>query len=354
MNRRHSLLMLVSIALLSLAFPAFAQGTFDPFTYAGADRQQRLVEGARKEGSLTLYASMNEKDVRALASAFESKYGIKVTVWRSGKDKVLQRVLSEAQAGRHDVDVVHNPSPEMEALHQEHILRTVRSPHVAELIDGVMPAHGEWAPLRVYVFVQAYNTKAVKADELPKRWEDLLDPRWKGRLGIEGKEQEWFETFVTQIGRERGINLLREISVRNGLSVRSGNSLLLNMVISGEVPFALTMYSYLVEQAKQKGAPVDYIALKPTIAYTDGIGVPRNAPHPFAAMLFYDFLLTDGEVMMKEQKQLTAHRRDQTIVNAFAPVYMDPARVLVDHDKWTQTFEDTIMGRAVPRRQAAK
>ncbi len=338
-----SILLLAVLAWMPVS--TLAQGVFDPFTYSGNDRQARLLEMARREGALTLYTSMNEKDVRALAAAFQSKYGIKVAVWRSGKNKVLQRALSEAQAGRHEVDVVHNPSPEMEALHQEHVLRPVRSPFTKELIDGVLPAHGEWAPLRVYVFVQAYHTQSVRRDELPKRWEDLLEPRWKGRLGIEAKEQEWFATFVQQVGVDRGTALLRDIARANGVSVRSGNSLLLNMVISGEVPFALTMYSYLVDQAKQKNAPVDYIALKPTIAYTDGVGIMKQAPHAAAAMLFYDFLLSDGEVMMKEQNQLTAHRRDAARVNAFAPVYIDPARTLIDYDKWTQAYESAIRGQ---------
>ncbi|MEP7206497.1 MAG: extracellular solute-binding protein [Casimicrobiaceae bacterium] len=329
------------------AGPARAQGAADPFNLTGPDRQQRLLEGARKEGVVNLYTSMNEKDVRALAAAFEKKYGIKAVVWRSGKNKVLQRTLAEAQAGRAEVDVVHNPAPEMEALRQEKQLRPVRSPYVADLIQGTVPAHGEWVPLRVYVFVQAYNTQAVKPDEVPKRWEDLLDARWKGRLGIEAKEQEWFATLAGVQGEAHTFGFFRDLTARNGLSVRSGNSLLLNMVISGEVPFALTMYSYLADQAKLKGAPIDYVALKPTVAYTDGVGIMQKAPHPYAAMLFYDFLLSDGEVMMKAQKQLTAHRRDEAQVAVFAPVYIDPTRVLVDYDKWTQAYEDAIQGRGL-------
>lgn len=341
----------LTLLLALLACTSAAQAPGDLATYTGPDRLERLVAAAKKEGSVTLYTSMNEKDVHALAAAFEKRYGIRTTVWRSGKNKVLQRAIAESQAGRREVDLVHNPAPEMEALHNERLLLRTTSPAARELIAGIAPAHGEWLPLRIYVFVQAYNTNAVRAAEVPRRWEDLLDARWKGRLGIEAKEQEWFATFVRQ--DERHLELLRTLVARNGLSVRAGNSLLLNMVISGEVPLAITMYSYLVEQAKQKGAPVDYVALKPTLAYTDGVGVMKHAPHPNAALLFQEFLLTDGERMMKEQKQLTAHRQDEATVNAFAPIYIDPAKVLVDYDKWTQVFEDTVQGRA-PRTQAAR
>lgn len=314
----------------------------------------QLVDAARREAAVNFYTSMNQKDVLALAAAFEKKYGIKVNVWRSGKNKVLQRAITEAGAGRHEVDVVHNPAPEMEALHNEKLLVPIQSPAAANLIGGLAPAHGEWVPLRVYVFVQAYNTNVVTREELPRSFDDLLDPRWKGRLGIEAKEQEWFATLAQTMGAARAVKLFREVAATNGLSVRSGNSLLTNMVASGEVPLGLTVYSYLAEQAKAKGAPIDYIALKPTVAYTDGIGIVGRAPHPNAARLFYDFMLTDGEAMMKAQRQLTAHRQDEAAVRRFDPVFIDPARVLIDYDKWAQIFEDTITGRPARAEAAAK
>ena len=339
--------------LILLALATFAGAGLAQPTGVTPGAKSDGLEAARREGAVNFYTSMNEKDVLGLAAAFENKYGIKVNVWRSGKNKVLQRTITEAGAGRHEVDVVHNPAPEMEALHNEKLLVPVRSPATLDLIAGLAPKHADWAPLRVYVFVQAYNTNAVAKEEVPRTFADLLNPRWKGRLGIEAKQQEWFATFAQAIGEQRGVKLLRDIASTNGLSVRSGNSLLTNMVVSGEVPLGLTVYSYLAEQAKAKGAPIDYIALKPTIAYTDGIGIVGRAPHPNAARLFYDFMLTDGEVMMRAQRQLTAHRQDEATVARFEPVFIDPARVLVDYDKWAQLYEDTISGRA-PRSQAAR
>jgi iron(III) transport system substrate-binding protein len=314
--------------------------------YEGADRTQRLLDGARREGTLTVYTSMAEKDTARLVSAFEKKHGIKVSIWRSGKHKVLQRVITEARAGRNEVDFVLNPSPEMEALHREKLLQPVRSPMQKELIPAALPAHGEWTGMRVYVFVQGYNTQKVKREELPKTYEDLLHPRWKGRLGIEAKEQEWFYTIVQSMGEERGLRFFHDLVATNGLSVRSGNSLLNNMVVSGEVPFALTLYSYLPQQAKTNGAPIDYIALSPTIAYTDGIAIARNAPHPHAATLFYDFMLSDGQKIVSQHNAITTNRRDEAVLARFKPIYIDPPRVLDSYEKWTQLFDDTLQGRA--------
>ena len=336
---------LASLALLWWAGLAAAQESQSPMTYDGADRNERLLEGARKEGSLLLYTSMAEKDMLGLVNAFQDKYGIKVEVWRSGKNKVLQRALTEADAGRFVVDVIQNPSPEMEALHREKVLHPVKSPYQSDLIPQALPKHREWTGMRTYVFVQAYNPRKVGEQELPSTYEDLLDPRWKGRLGIEAKNQEWFMTLIGAMGEEKGLRYFRELVKTNGMSVRAGHSLLANLVVAGEVPFAVTMYSYLVDQKKAGGAPIDYIALKPTIAYTDGIGIARHAPHPNAAMLFYDFMLGEGQEMVSKGHQITTHERDARQLAHFAPVYIDPAKVLDTYDRWGKLYEDVLNGR---------
>src|SRR5258706_8526923 len=259
---------------------AFAQRNPSPALNESAERAARLVADAKREGSLSLYASLAEKDLIRLVAAFERRYGVRVNVWRSGKNNVLRRAVTEAQAGRFEVDVVHNPSPEMELLHRERLLQAVRSPYQRELIAEAVAPHREWAGPRVYIFVQAYNTGKVRREELPRTFKDLLDPRWKGRLAIEAKEQEWFFTLVREMGEEAGLEFFRELVARNGLTVRNGNALLNNLVVAGEIPLALTLYSYLPEQARRVGAPIDWIALTPTIAYTHGIGVMQRALHP--------------------------------------------------------------------------
>src|SRR5256885_15046197 len=182
---------------------------------------------------VNVYSSMAEKDVRQLVAEFERRQGIKVNLWRSGKNRVLERALREARGGRYEVDVIHNPAPEMEALHNEKLLRPMNSPRLAELIPQAVAPHHEWAGPRVYIFVQAYNTTKVKRDELPRSYQDLLQPRWKGRVAIEGKEQEWFYTLVQAVGEAQGLELFRALAA-NGLQVRMGNALLTNLVVAGD------------------------------------------------------------------------------------------------------------------------
>jgi len=342
MLSRPALFLLACAAATS----AFAQHNPSPALDEGAGRSARLAAGAKREGSLSLYASMAEKDLIRLVSEFERRYGIKVNVWRSGKNNVLRRAVTEARAGRFEVDVVHNPSPEMELLHRERLLQEVRSPHQRELIPEAVAAHREWAGPRVYVFVQAYNTNRVKSGELPKTFRDLLDPRWKGRIAVEAKEQEWFFTLVREMGEENGLKFFRELVATNGLTVRNGNALLNNLVVAGEIPLALTLYSYLPEQSKRSGAPIDWFALQPTVAYTDGIGVMKRAPHPHAAVLFYDFVLSDGQALLAELNHVISHRRNERNLRKFDLKFIELDAVLADYDRWTKIFEDTIYGRS--------
>src|SRR5437879_1814639 len=119
-------------------------------------------------------------------------------------------------------------------------------------------------PTLLSVWVQAYNTQLIKKGDLPRTYKDLLDPRWKGKLGIEAKNQDWFASVVDVMGGgEKGLKFFRDLVAQNGISLRTGHTLLTNMVIAGEVPLALTLYNYMPEQAKKRGAPIDWFALEP-------------------------------------------------------------------------------------------
>jgi len=343
----------LALGTLALSMgPAAAQET-SPALYEGPDRTARLIAGAKREGSLNLYASMAEKDLRRLVSEFERRHGIKVNVWRSGKNRVLQRVVTEARANRFEVDFIHNPSPEMEALHREKLLQEVRSPLIGDLIAGAVPAHREWIGARVYIFVQAYNTTKVKPEELPRTFKDLLDPRWKGRLAVEAKAEEWFYTVVREMGEDAGLKLFRDVVATNGVSVRAGNALLNNLVVAGEVPLAIALYSYLPEQSRRAGAPINWIALQPTVVYTDGVAVARRAPHPHAAVLFFDFMFSEGQVFLEELDHVSTQRKNEAYLAKFKPKFIDVGAVLDGYEKWGKIYEDTMQGRAADSRTPA-
>ncbi len=339
----------LACAAMALCAAAAMAAEVRPARLEGPDRGRRLAEGAKRDGTVTLYSSVAEKDLRRLVAAFERRHGIKVNVWRAGKDKVLQRVVAEARAKRYDVDVIHNVAPEMEQLHREKLLQPVSSPLHATLIPEAVAPHREWAGPRIYLFVQAYNTTQVAPEEVPRSWGDLLHPRWKGRLAIENKEVEWFYTLLQAMGEAEGLAFFRELVATNGLSVRRGNALLTNLVVAGEVPFALTLYSYLPEQARRAGAPVQWISLPPTIAATDAVGIAARAPHPHAAVLLYDFLLGEGQALLGDLHHVVSNRRIAPELRRLDVRFIDPTAV-IDQDRWTRLYEDTINGRVPPAR----
>src|SRR6266852_5965689 len=209
--------------LLAVAAPfASAQSFAEPASDDRPSPHQRLVQAARKEGSLTVYTSNAADTLKVLIADFEKRYGVRVNAWRASSAKVLQRVVAEKRANRWDFDAVSISSPELEALVRENLLQEVSSGWHREMLEGILPAYRGWAPQFINVFVQAYNTHAVKKQDLPKHWADLLDPGWKGRLGVEARAGEWYCTLLRNLGEEKGGELFREIAVRNGLSVRSG------------------------------------------------------------------------------------------------------------------------------------
>ena len=340
--------MIVKIALLLLLAgtftPVFGQSLAGIALYEGADRHQRLVAAAKKEGSLLLYTTIAATTMEKIAADFARKYGVKVHSWRAGTNKVLQRVLTETKANRFDADAIHFGSPEMEILHQEKLLQEIKSPHFKDLIPNAVPPHKEWAATYVNLFVQAYNTDKVKKDELPKTYQDLLDPKWKDRLGIESQDQEWFYAVVTDMGEGKGLKFFRHLVATNGLSVRTGHSVLTNLVVSGEVPLALTVHHYLPEQLKHKGAPIDWFAIEPAIGRANAIAVTKKAPHPHAAVLFYEYMISDGQKLLAEMDYVPTNKNIPSPVKNLQIKLLDPSIVASENDKWTKLYEDTIRG----------
>ena len=277
----------IVIGLLNACFLFFSSGAWSDGTkpvmtgaeaalYKGSDRYERLVDAAKKEGVVSVYHVY--PGLPAVLAEFTKKYGIKVKVWRSGSETVLQRIVTEAKGNKFEVDLVQNNSPENEAAYREKLLQEVRSPFQVDLIAQALPSHHQWVGFSVDVWVAAYNTNKIKKEDLPKTYLDLMDPKWKGQLGIEANNQAWFGSLLGEMGEEAGLKTFNGIMTANGMSFRKGHSLLTMMVSSGEVPLALTVYSWIPEQLKQKGAPIEYFPLQPLMRRSAPLGCSRKHP----------------------------------------------------------------------------
>ena len=181
----------------------------------------------------------------ALTDAFTAKYGIKVDVWRGSSEDVLQRGVTETRAGRYTADVFETNGPELEALTRENVLQPISSPTVKQILPEAVFEHRSWIGTRLNVITAAYNTNLVDGASIPKKWTDFLDPQWKGKLGVEAADSDWMAAIVKRFPSEQeGIDFFTKLSETNGLSVRSGHTLLTNLVASGEVPLSMTVYQY--------------------------------------------------------------------------------------------------------------
>ena len=330
------------VLLCFLLVPAvLAQGpaTNDAvFRYRGTDRDARLVERAKREGRVVLYTSLAPTESTPLAAAVEQKYGIKVELWRALSNQVVQRVITEAQGRRHSVDVIETNGPEMEMMAREKLLGELYSPHLMDLPAAAIPAHRTWFPDRMNYFVVGYNTAKVQRSQIPATYEGFADPKWKGRIGLEATDTEWMATLIKMWGADKGMDYFRRLSAMKP-DVRQGHVLLATLVAAGEVPVGLSMYSSNIVALKRKGAPIDFVPVQPVVARPQGIGVAKNAPHPYAALLLADYVLSlEGQQLFESLGRVPASTRVKSEFNNFPFTMIDPVTVLDEAEKWEKLW----------------
>ena len=330
---------LLAIAAALAAFNAAAQ--MDP----------AVVEKAKREGSVTLYTSMQVVDSRPLSEAFEKKYGIKVNLWRASGEKVAQRAITEARGNRFEADVIETDGAQMEILHREGQLAPLQVASLKDIPPNIVPAHRQYVPSRLTLYVLVYNTKLVAPADVPKSYEDLLDPKWAtGKIGVESADVAWFAAVAKAMGEQKGIAYFRQLAQAKP-SLRSGHTLMAELVAAGEMSMAVDAHVQGVARLKEKGAPVEWKALQPAFGQPSSVGVAKRAPHPNAAQLFGDFILSrDGQEIIKSRNRVPSSTAVDSPLNKFRYELIDPAIALDEWDKWSRLFSEIFLGgRAVPK-----
>ena len=298
-----------------------------------------LGAAAAQEKTVVLYTSLAPTESGPLGQAFEKKTGIKVEIWRALSEKVVQRALTEARAKRYAVDVIETNGPEMEMLAREQLFAEVKSPYLGDLPAAAIPKHRQWVPDRLNFFVVAFNTTKVRREEIPANYRGFLDPKWKGRLGLEATDTEWMAMLVKLWGERDGMAFFRSLADMHP-DVRKGHVLLAELIAAGEIPVGLTVYNSNAESFKRRGAPIDWIAVQPVVARPQGIGIARAAPHREAAQAFVDFVLSpEGQQLYESMGRVPVSTKVKTHMNRFEYILVDPATVLDEQDKWTREWD---------------
>ena len=349
-------LVVAFLALWSIFLTAYAQSPEKKdagsriYLYQGADREQRLIAGAKQEGVVNIYTSMQLPDAAPLTQAFEKKYGIKTAVWRASGEKIVQRAVAETRAGRFEVDVAETDGAQMEILHREKLLAPFHSPFVKDIPPAIIPAHKHYVPTRLTLYVLIYNTKLVAPNEVPNSYDDLLHPKWAGKLGIEAEDVPWFGTMVKAMGEKKGLSYFQKLAASKP-AVRKGHTLLAELVAAGEITMAPDAHIQGVERLKKRGAPVDWKPLQPAFGQPSSVGLLARAAHPHAALLFADFILSpEGQEIIKSRNRVPTSRAVESVLGKFDYALIDPVIVLDEWERWEKPWSDLFLkGQRVPK-----
>ena len=294
-----------------------------------AASQDGLLEAARREGELVYYASMNVAEANAVIGAFEKRYPfIKVKLNRIGSEKLLTRVLTEARAKKIFADVIQTVEFSMHIFSRSGILARY-TPQANSIYPKEFKEEGFWTTVYYNAYVTAYNTRLVTARALPKSYDDLLDPKWKGALMMEGTKADWFAGMLQIMGQERGLKYMRALAKQQP-SPREGHELLAQLIVAGEGLFDINIPAASVERMKERGAPIEWTALGEVPAIMVGIGLSAQAPHPNAAKVFLDFVLSrEGQKLMQTPGRLIARgdlaNEQAAMLKGLKIVPVDPA-----------------------------
>ena len=292
------LLVLFVVAMLQPVDSAFA---------ADAERD-RVLEGARKEGRLVLYAGMDTDEATLITNEFSKKYPfIKSEIFRSSGEKIQARFLVEHRTNTHTADVFQASIIQVYQLKNLKLLARYVSEEAAGYRDGFKDPQGYWTALYKIPYVIGYNTQRVAPRDTPASYEDLLNPKWKSWIALETEEYQWFYHWMQILGRDKGLDFMKKFAGQN-LQMRAGHTLLAQLVAAGEVALATVVYSNRVERMKASGAPIDWVRFKgPTITAINAIAIPEKAPHTNTAKLFVDFTLSkEGQNLLRGLRRIPA------------------------------------------------
>jgi iron(III) transport system substrate-binding protein len=286
--------MKIRVQILCLLLPMCLSGVVHGAEIDG--RAAALVEGAKKEAKLVFYTSVETEFARSLTQAFEAKYPfIKTDIFRSSHDKIFSRLNVERQTGTYTADAISVGEFETFHLQRRGFIAPYKSPHATAYPEGFKDPNGYWTDLYDNLIVTAYNTNRVKRDEIPKRYEDLLQPRWKGRMVFDQNEDRWFANMLYLMGEKKGMDLMQGLA-KQEIAIRSGRGLVTQLLGAGEYDLQIVAYWYRPHLMKKQGAPVDWIGIEPAIVALHPISVVEKSPHPNTAKLFIDFALSeDGQ-----------------------------------------------------------
>ncbi len=272
---------------------------------AAAD--QALIDAAKKEGSVTWYTTqIINQFVLPASQAFQKKYGISVNYVRADASEVALRVLNEGRAGKVQADVVDGTLT-TPALEKEGLIMKYVPDSASRLPKQYVDPDSYWVATNLYVLTPGYNTELVPKGSEPKNFQDLLDPKWQGKIawssgaGSSSGAPGFVGLVLADMGEQKGMDYLQALAKQNiaGLSVAARQ--VLDQVMAGEYSIALQIFNNHAVISAAQGAPVAWIPMNPAMGVLSVVSVTAAAPHPNAGKLLVDFLVSqDGQDIFRD------------------------------------------------------
>ena len=360
MARSKRAILAVLMALLALAGidrSASAATVEDIALMNRADRQKMLLEGAKKEGKISWYTTLIvDQVVRPVKDAFEKEYPfLQVEFFRGNAERLVQKMFAEYQAKRYDVDIIDGTvSPTM--VRRANLLQRFYSPVLADYTAELKDSQGYWGSTNLYFFTTGYNTRMVKPNEVPKTYEELLNPRWKGQMMWSTSRGSgapiMIGTILNTMGSEAGKAYLQKLKAQNVAKSTASNRQILDLTIAGEYPLSLHIFNHHAYISKGAGAPVDWQPHEPVTATIQTIALAKNTPHPHAAMLLLDFVMSEkGQKVFQQSNYLPAHPKVPAKQADLKPgggrfkraYYIDPDVQYDKGNEWVEYFNNVFM-----------
>ena len=267
-------------------------------------RTEALDKEARKEGELVWYAAMASDRAAELIKAFENKYPfLKIRFQPGGAGRQLEQLLIEHRTKKQRADIINTRRSYVGVMAKAGAVAHYRTPLRAALRDGFTDKEGFINGIYAQPRVFLYNTRMIARDKAPQSFEDLLDPRWKDKLGMDTTDYDWLASLIDYYGRGKALEFAGKLA-KQQLNLRRGPTLLAQLAVAGEFPVVVDAFPEEIMQMKNAKAPAEFVFTEPFVAVKTPttVSIASGAPHPHAAALFVDFLLSKpGQDLMAGQ-----------------------------------------------------
>jgi iron(III) transport system substrate-binding protein len=276
-------------------------------------RLKLLTEGARKEGVVYYHGATNINDMQDLLRGFRKNYPfVEVRYTRLGGPSVVNKVITEYRAGVFNTDAVSMRGTLIPELAGKNYIARYKSSEAPFLRQGFADADGYVSGYYATGYALIYNVTRVKPNEVPRSYEDLLNPRWKGRPVMDKEEYDWLAGMIDVMGEGKAVAFFKRLVDEQGLKFQRGHNLITQLVAAGEYDLLVDGYAQQALQFKQKLAPIDFVFLKPAVVKPPSvIAIGAKAPHPHSAALLVDYHLSkEAQETMAQKLFYWTARRD--------------------------------------------